>query len=180
MAILNATQIERDAVPNTRGATETEPGVFRCMDPEELYRRIAQAKEEADYVIVFVHWGTEKETSPDWLQLEQKEGMEKAGADLIIGAHPHVLQGITFENDTPVVYSLGNFLFTSYTIDTGLLQVTFSPKEKKLSGLRLVPMRQEGATVKLLQGAEKEAHLDKLRELSPGVVIDDEGGILLP
>ena len=50
------------------------------------------AKENYDYVIVFVHWGTEKEEQPDWMQLDQRKGLEEAGAEAftIIGLEQKV------------------------------------------------------------------------------------------
>ncbi len=175
VAILNATQIERYAVPNTKGATETEGGVFRCLDPSLLYEKIRQLKEEGHYVIVFVHWGTEKETEPDWLQLEQQEGMQEAGADLVIGAHPHRLQGFTYVDGMPVAYSLGNFLFTSFTLDSGILEVTISPWERKLDELRFYPLLQKECRVQWPSAEERERILEDLRRLSPGVKIDGDG-----
>ena len=76
---------------------------------------IAQAKQEADFVIVFPHWGTEDELSPDESQLRWAQEMADAGADLIIGGHPHTLQptGLLTAadgRDVLVYYSLGNFL----------------------------------------------------------------------
>ncbi|MBO5565126.1 MAG: CapA family protein [Lachnospiraceae bacterium] len=177
VAVLNATQIERFAVANTRGATETESGVFRCFDPEELYARVEKAKEEYDYVIVFMHWGTEKEVQPDWGQLDQQQGLYEAGADIVIGAHPHVLQGFTYIGEMPIVYSLGNFLFTSHTLDTGIIRLTFAAKEKRLDSLQFLPMLQEGCEVKMLSGEEKERVLNDLRNLSSGVTIDADGYI---
>ena len=175
VAILNATQIERYAVPNTKGATETEGGVFRCLEPELLYEKVRGLKEDGHYVIVFVHWGTEKETQPDWLQLEQQEGLYEAGADLVIGAHPHRLQGFTYVGDMPVAYSLGNFLFTSFTLDSGILKVTISPWERKLDELQFYPLLQKESRVQWPSAEERERILEDLRRLSPGVKIDSEG-----
>lgn len=100
-----------------------------------------------------------------------------AGADLIVGGHPHVLQAIGAVNGKPVAYSLGNFYFTSYTTDTGLLQVQFSAKEKRMTGLRFVPCLQSGTAVQLLEGAEKERVLKEMRDLSGscGVSLDEDG-----
>ncbi len=72
-------------------------------------------RQEADFVIVFPHWGTEDELSPDESQLRWAQEMADAGADLIIGGHPHTLQptGLLTAadgRDVPVYYSLGNFL----------------------------------------------------------------------
>ena len=177
VAVLNATRIEQDGSPDTRPATETSAGVFRCYDPDRLCEEIRAAKEKADFVIVTVHWGTEKTTQLDWGQEQLMPRIADAGADLIVGAHPHILQRFAYEGEMPIVYSLGNYYFTSFTVDTGLLEVSFSPEEKRMSQLRFVPCLQSGTSVRLLDGAEKQRILDELREMSPGVSIDDDGVI---
>lgn len=173
IAIVAATQIERLDHPDTRGADENTSGVFRCLHPEKLYEAVAQAKENSDFVIVYVHWGTENVSEPDWAQLEQGAGLAKAGADLVIGAHPHCLQGITYQGETPVIYSLGNFWFNSRTVDTGMIQVEIA--NDGLRSVRFVPAIQSDCRVKLADTAEKERILTYMRELSPGVQIDPEG-----
>ena len=179
VAVLNANQIERYENPETRGAGEGLPGVFRCWDPSALYEAVREAKQNADLCIVFMHWGTEKEPLPDWYQTSQAQGLAEAGADLIVGAHPHCLQSVDCVSGVPVFYSLGNFLFTSFTLDTGLLQVELSPEEKGIRNLRFVPMLQEGCTVRLLSGAEKERVLQEIRDYSGqnAVSIDEDGNI---
>ena len=180
VAVLNANQIERYENPETRGAGEGLPGVFRCWDPSALYEAVREAKQNADICIVFMHWGTEKESQPDWYQTSQAQGLAEAGADLIVGAHPHCLQSVDCVGGVPVFYSLGNFLFTSFTLDTGLLQVELSPEEKEVRNLRFVPMLQEGCTVRLLSGAEKERVLQEIRDYSGqnAISVDEDGNII--
>ena len=173
VAVLSATQIERVDNPDTKGATENAAGVFRCRDPKALCDAIAKAKENSDYVIVYVHWGTENETTIDWAQRDQAPLYAEAGADLIIGDHPHCLQGITYVENTPVIYSLGNFWFNSKTIDTGMLKATFD--ENGLKNLQFIPCLQANCRTVLLNGNEKERVLQTMRELSPNVTIDTEG-----
>ncbi|MCM1135465.1 MAG: CapA family protein [Clostridium sp.] len=173
IAIVAATQIERLEYPDTRGATAESPGVFRCLDPARLYKTVAEAKENSDFVIVYIHWGTENVAEPDWLQLEQAPGLAEAGADLIIGDHPHCLQGIDYFGDTPVIYSLGNFFFNSRTMDSCLVRVTIG--QEGLKSFQFLPAVQTNSRVDLAYGEEKTRILDYMRELSPNVVIDGEG-----
>lgn len=173
IAIVAATQIERLDNPDTRGATEKTAGVFRCLNPERLYEVVSQAKENSDFVIVFIHWGTENQAEPDWAQLDQAPKLAEAGADLIIGDHSHCLQGITYFDDTPVIYSLGNFWFNSKTLDTCMVQVAID--QNGLKAFQFVPAIQSDCRVSLAYGEEKSRILAYMRELSPGVVIDEEG-----
>ncbi len=113
VAIISATQIERLDNPDTKGATDNSPGVFRCLDITRLLNRIKEAKDSGAFVVVCIHWGTENKEEIDWWQEKQAPEIVGAGADLIIGAHPHILQKIDYINGVPVVYSLGNYLFNS-------------------------------------------------------------------
>lgn len=173
IALVAATQIERLDNPDTKGATQETAGVFRCWDPELLYETVKLAKENSDFVIVYIHWGTENVSEPDWAQLEQAPGLAEAGADLIIGDHPHCLQGITYFDDTPVIYSMGNFWFNSKTVDTGMVKVTIN--RDGLKAFQFIPAVQSDCRVNLAAGEEKERILSYMRDLSPGVTIDGEG-----
>lgn len=173
IAVIAATQIERLDQPDTRGATAESPGVFRCWNPEKLLETVARAKEENDFVIVYIHWGTESVTEIDWAQKEQAAQIAEAGADLIVGNHPHILQKIGYCGEVPVIYSLGNFLFNSKTQDSCLIRATID--ENGLQSLQFLPALQKDCTVSLQTGAEKERVLQFMREISPEVSIDAEG-----
>ncbi len=178
IAYVSATQIERLDTPDTKGATETTPGTCRSWKKEELERVLAvikEAKENSDFVVVYMHWGTENVDQPDWAQKEQAPLLAQAGADLIIGDHPHCLQGITYEGEVPVFYSLGNYLFNSRDLDTCLVQAAIDANG--LKSLRFIPGRQQNCSVFLHSGSEKERVLSYMRSLSPGVAIDGEGYI---
>lgn len=176
IGILAATQIERTDYPNTRGATEELPGVFRCWNPDYLIAAIREAKENCDFLILFIHWGTESTDVLDWAQIDQAPQYAEAGADLIIGAHPHVLQEIGYEGDVPVVYSLGNFWFNSRTLDSALVMVTLENGE--LESLQFVPCLQTGCGVELLHGAERDRVLNYMRGISSEAVIDENGYVM--
>jgi hypothetical protein len=79
--------------------------------------RVAQAA--ADAVIVSVHWGYEYQTRPDPAQERIAQAMLDAGADLIIGHHPHVVQPIVLDEGRVVAYSVGNFVFDQEGTETG-------------------------------------------------------------
>ena len=173
IAILSATQIERYPDSDTPGATADSPGVFRCLDVTRLLEEVAKARAENDFVIVYIHWGSESTDQPDWGQLEQAPQIAEAGADLIIGDHPHVLQGITYCGDTPVFYSLGNYLFNSKSQDTCLIEAKLD--ENGLKSIKFIPGLQQNCSVSMHHGEESERVLSYIRELSPGVTISEEG-----
>lgn len=175
IAIVSATQIERLDNPDTKGATENRGGVFRCWNPEKLYEAVAKAKETSDFVIVFIHWGTENQVEPDWAQLEQAPALAQAGADLIIGAHSHCLQGIQYFDDTPVVYSLGNFWFNSKSLDTCMIQAEISGEG--LKSLKFIPAIQSDCRTTLAPDGEKERIISYMESISYDVDIDEEGNV---
>ena len=112
------------------------------LDREEQVKQNIQALKEhgANLIIVNFHWGTEKETSPDTNQQTLAHLAVDQGADLVIGHHPHVLQGIEYYKGKSIVYSLGNFCFggNSNPADknTMIYQQTFSFKKEKFRKMR--------------------------------------------
>jgi poly-gamma-glutamate capsule biosynthesis protein CapA/YwtB (metallophosphatase superfamily) len=90
---------------------------------------IRDLKKKADYVVVNLHWGTERAPEPEGWQIQLAHRLVDAGADLIVGHHPHVLQGIEKYKGATIAFSLGNFVFggnTRHTYDTAVLKVTIS------------------------------------------------------
>lgn len=173
IAIVSATQIERLDTPDTKEATADSPGVFRCWNGDKLMETVREADRNSDFVVVYVHWGTENQAELDWAQLKQAPELVGAGADLIIGDHPHCLQPIGVIRGVPVIYSMGNFWFNSKTLDTGMVEVVID--ESGIVSYQFVPCLQSGCRTALLEGAEKERVLGYLRSISEGVQIDADG-----
>lgn len=173
IAFVSATQIERLDTPDTKEATADSPGVFRCWNGDKLLETVREADQNSDFVVVYVHWGTENVAELDWAQLKQAPELAGAGADLIIGDHPHCLQPIGVIRGVPVIYSMGNFWFNSKTLDTGIVEVVID--ESGIVRYQFVPCLQSGCRTTLLEGAEKERVLAYLRSISEGVQIDADG-----
>ena len=173
IAIVSATQIERLDNPDTKGATDSSAGVFRCWNGDNLLETVREAAADNDFVIVYLHWGTENVTEIDWAQEKQAAEVAEAGADLIIGSHPHCLQQISIVKGVPVAYSLGNFWFNSKTLDTGMIKVTLD--ENGLQSYQFIPCLQSGSRTVLLQGEEKKRVLDFMQSISENVQIDEDG-----
>lgn len=173
IAIVAATQIEKSDYPDTKGATDSSAGVFRCWNGDNLISTIQEARENSDFVIAYLHWGTENSSAIDWAQEKQAPEVVAAGADLIIGDHPHCLQKIEAVNGVPVIYSLGNFWFNSKTVDTGMVKIALN--QDGLQSCQFLPCLQSGSKTTLLHDTEKERVLNEMRTLSPGVQIDSDG-----
>jgi len=109
-------------------ATATTPGVAIAR-AADVAQDVAAAKAHADVVIVFFHFGREMSTTPTNNQAVLANAAIGAGAALVLGAHPHVLQGYVSRNHTLIAYSLGNFVFDGFSgksNDSAILDVTLS------------------------------------------------------
>ena len=80
------------------------------LDTEAMCNQIHQLRERVDHVIVSLHWGEERFLIPAPEQIEQAHAFVDAGASMVVGHHPHVLQGLERYNHALIVYSLGNFV----------------------------------------------------------------------
>lgn len=176
IAIVSATQIER-SYNYTKEATETTPGVLKSLDPSKFVEVIREAKKSSDYVIVNIHWGTEGDSNFGRDQKNLAVAFARAGADVIIGGHTHCLQGFDFVEGVPVIYSLGNFWFSSSTQDTGLAKVTISETGELTLGF--IPCIQQGTTTSLVtDDAQRQRILDFMQKHSgTGVVVNPDGTI---
>jgi len=155
-------------------AGKKHPGVFQTYDATALNKAIAAADTNYDHIIVYVHWGIERAEIPEEYQRTLAKGYIDAGADLIIGAHPHILQGFEYYKEVPICYSLGNYLFGNRTDETILLNATFD-KNGTLS-IELVPCeRINGVLTRIQEPTELFNHLT---DISFGAAVS-HGGILI-
>lgn len=143
----------------------TAPGYEKLVTAD-----VASARRQADYVIVSFHWGKEASGIVQDYQRKAAHNAIDAGADVIIGHHPHVLQGIELYKNGVIFYSLGNFTFASKstTADvSALIRLRF--EEKQLSA-EILPLdvlhRRIGFQPQVLSGNRAGAVIEKLLELS--------------
>jgi poly-gamma-glutamate synthesis protein (capsule biosynthesis protein) len=128
--------------------------------------RSLRTRDSAQFVLVNIHWGTEKATTPDARQVDLAHRMIDAGADAVIGHHPHVLQGIERYKNGVIAYSLGNFIFggnSRSTYDTGLLEIFVT---KDSVQYRLLPVRIIDWKATALQGDAATNVLQHVAHLS--------------
>lgn len=175
VALVAASRAEKNKM--TPQATDTEPGILRCYDTELFLETIGEAKANSDFCIAFVHWGTEYSFDLEQVQMDTGRDYLDAGADIVIGAHSHCLQGMEYYDGKPIIYSLGNYWFNEKTLDTMLLQLHFSGDEET-SGLtvQVIPAVQAGyRTTYAAEETEQRRIYDFLEEISVNVKISDEG-----
>lgn len=173
IAFVSATEIEKFA-KYTKEATENSPGVIKTIDTSLFCNVIAEAKANADYVVACVHWGIEGKNDFEAEQRRMAEDYVKAGADVVIGGHPHRLQGVEFIEDTPVAYSLGNFWFSTGTIYTTIAQIRIDGSGEL--SLYMIPCIQQNLTTSILtEEAEIDDFYKYVADVSYGVGIDADG-----
>lgn len=146
------------------------PGVFTTYSSGAIVSAIEEAKKTCDFLTVYVHWGIERSTTPEDYQVSLAHEYIDAGADLVIGSHPHVLQGIEFYQGKPIFYSLGNFIFNQSIEKTMLVKIERETGDTKVS---VIPAYAEGAKTTEIEEASREDFYRYLESLSQGVTIRD-------
>ena len=174
IALVTATEIERYS-NYTKEATETEAGVLKTLDSTRYRAVIREARANSDYVIANVHWGTEGQYNYARRQYNLADTFVKAGADVVIGGHPHRLQGIEYIQDVPVMFSLGNFWFSTGTLYTMIAQVQIDDKGE--IALKTIPCIQREMVTTMLTGEQADAYYKFMADISTNIVIDTEGYI---
>lgn len=127
-------------------AGDSHPGVFSTYDTTLPLKAIQEARDACDYLVVYVHWGVEREETPKDYQRAMGRAYIDAGADLVVGSHPHVLQPVEEYNGKTIVYSLGNFVFGSSIPNTALLKVVWGEEGGEVS---LIPCTSSGGYTRL-------------------------------
>jgi poly-gamma-glutamate capsule biosynthesis protein CapA/YwtB (metallophosphatase superfamily) len=111
IAIIGATQVLDDSLASAWTAGDGKPGLASAYEVDRLLATVRAARRTADTVIVDLHWGRELSRCPIERQRELAPKLVKAGADVVVGSHAHVLLGGGYLGPAYVDYGLGNFLF---------------------------------------------------------------------
>ena len=137
--------------------------VYSLIDSEKAGEVVKKLADETDLVIVNFHWGVEYDHQFNQIQKKLAHALIDAGADIIIGHHPHVVQGLEIYKNKPIFYSLGNFIFDQYfSADTQEeLAVAISVADKNTE-IYLFPMKSKLSQPELMTGQTKEKFLNNL------------------
>jgi hypothetical protein len=158
----------------TPAATKDSPGVLEAYDTTEYNAVIEEAAGQCDYLIAYIHWGPEDTNSFEQYQHDQGKEFLEAGADIVVGGHPHVLQGMEYIDGKPVIYSMGDFWFNDETKYTGLLKLNIN--RTGLEEMSFVPCLQTGYTTQYIQDEEEQAEFyEFFSDLSPNAELDEKG-----
>jgi poly-gamma-glutamate synthesis protein (capsule biosynthesis protein) len=159
-----------DDVGGYRDTTDAGLGGPAHLEPASAYEDVRRAAEDADLVVVSLHWGAEYQPVPDDSQREVARGLVEAGADLVIGHHPHVMGAVGSYHDGLVAYSLGNFVFdqpfSRETMQGLMLHALLDRTGVKQAGL--LPVYIEAGQPAVLPSPEARLVLSDLLGLSEG------------
>jgi len=148
-------------------ATEDSAGIAPRFQGY-IVEDVKKLRQQADYVVVNFHWGEELAEYPDEWQRELAHRVIEAGANLIVGHHPHVLQGIEQYRGATIAYSLGNFVFggnARHSYDTAVLKVVLNGNQPSVellpvSVVRWQPRLAEGeSAMNILQLVQERSSL---------------------
>ena len=143
---------------------------------------IESLKKEANMVVVYFYWGEERSYNPNQVQKDFAHSAIDSGADVVMGSHPHVLQGIEKYKEKYVSYSLGNFCFGGNKNlsdkDSMIYQQKFNFENGKLVSIdepQIIPCSISSTKYKndykptILDGSERDRVLNKIKEISTGL-----------
>lgn len=160
-------------------AAKGHPGVAGVYDSKRALEAIKKAREEVDLIVVIAHWGEERKDLHNKIQTDLAHSFIDAGADLIVGGHPHVLQGFEQYKGKWIAYSMGNFIFTTRadapnTWDSGILNASCSME--RVCELELIPVFTKWASPERMKPEDGTKLFQRLNKVSIGARIDEVSG----
>lgn len=158
IAFIAATQVLDSNLVTAWTATGDRGGLASAKRVDRLLEEVRRARREAETVVVFLHWGTEKQHCPNAAQLELAPALVDAGADVVVGTHAHRLQGGGFMGSAYVHYGLGNFQFRASSAegrDSGVLELVVAGREVRTATWHPAQIGAD-ALPRLLSGTEAE------------------------
>ena len=178
-ALISATSV----VPNVNWFANTErAGLNSGYYGNAVCNQIKAIKDKVDKVIVYIHWGVEKDTVSNEDQQTMGRKFVDFGADLVVGTHSHRLQEVEYYKNVPIVYGIGNFIFGSTWTDTEILSIGFdyTDNKKGKTKIKLLPGTCGYELTSVLSTEQKRNKfiLDNIIPKSPTCILDDDGYII--
>ncbi len=172
--------------PSDFYATERSSGTAP-LNLKYIQEDVRKYKKENNIVLISLHWGIEHEDFPKKYQMAIAHSIIDAGADGIIGHHPHVPQGIEIYNGKPVIYSLGNAITGFYNPNyKNNIMVSLQYRGPELLDIRIIPIAGKFKEIKsqprILNGNKAVKILQHMKRISrpfkTNIVIEDDRGII--
>jgi len=164
-------------------ATKTRSGTAYTQSITVMTNAVKAAAKTADYVVVSVHWGVEKSYDPTLRQRRDAHALVRAGADVVLGHHPHRIQGIEYYKKGVIAYSLANFVFspaTAGSTDTYILKVKLGNSGIEKASAVPVSIQRGEPRVKSAQSSAGKRIMKVIRSKSRalGTVTSASGNVL--
>ncbi|MBP7734973.1 MAG: CapA family protein [Spirochaetes bacterium] len=162
--------------PDEYYATDDDPGIAP-LDLELIHEDIAAHRRDNAIVVISLHWGIEQTHVPQKEQIATAHAIIDAGADAVIGHHPHWPQGIELYRGRPIVYSLGNFI-NGYInpIERDNIAVGLYYNDRTLESIKVVPLAGRNRQIRfqpfILNGKKADGFLGLIRNLCRGLNTD--------
>lgn len=148
----------------------TDYGVWN-INEKSIKEGIKRIRSMCDLLVVSMHWGNEYDFYPNKIQKKYAHLAVDCGADLVVGHHPHVLQGMEIYNGKYILYSLGNFVFDRQiqngTDEAAVLAVTIDSTGIKY--VKILPVTIKDCRPSLVEGKDKEYILERFKLYSEGM-----------
>ena len=161
-----------DVMPYANGSS---PG-YSAYDSEVAQKQINESRANgSDFVIVLMHYGNEYSRSPNERQVNISHELIDYGADVVIGSHPHVTQGIEMYNGKPIFYSLGNFIFDQAREDTHIAYFVKFDLVNDTCICTIYPVYISGYLPQFMDPSSGKALLSELSPQCDELEITDEG-----
>lgn len=150
-------------------ATGKRPGLAGAYDShlQGALEKVKEVRENVDILILSIHWGTERQVTARDHDVIAAKKLIDAGADAIMGHHPHVLQGVEIYKGKPIFYSLGNFVFgvkNELTSNTMIGRINFV--DDKIESLQIIPFNIVAGRPVPVNEEEKNKKIQYINELS--------------
>ncbi len=171
-----------DIIPSSSWiANDTRQGIAAMNTIIEDQSIVSEAKKNCDILFVMLHWGIEYSDEPTNKQIELAHKIIDAGADGIVGHHPHVLQGIEIYNDKPIIYSTGNFIFLKKDENAGKTAVfELNYKNDQFDFGKIHPVYISKCVANLIEDTDpmRDEIIKKVKSLSlqMNTEMDESGG----
>lgn len=159
-------------------------GLVSLFEPRRIRREIGLLRKKVDVLIVSFHGGAEYKDAPGSTTVAQMRSLVDRGADVVLGHHPHVPQGIEVYKGKWIFYSLGNFVFyqpqREWTQKSFAAEVTFGRREGKVGveGVRMLPLRASHQPAFQVEESVLTALLERLRKHT-NVVVERKDSVLI-
>lgn len=168
----NFAEYSNDVMPV---ATDSSPG-YSAYDSQIATEQIKEAKENgSDFIIVFFHYGNEYRNSANENQVKMSHEVIDAGANIVLGSHPHVPQGMEFYNGSMIFYSLGNFIFdqsNTATHEAYFVQIDLNGEKVDCT---VYPINIKGYLPHFMSADDGKALLERLNPSCDKLEITDSG-----